>query len=49
MSDRIIQLVSGKKVSTWTIEKKLGEGVFGAVYKCSDDKNDYFALKVYHS
>lgn len=42
----LIQLDVGKKVKKWRIDKKLGEGAFGAVYKCSNPKGDLFALKV---
>ncbi|CAO4372374.1 unnamed protein product [Caenorhabditis nigoni] len=42
----LIQLSVGQKVKKWQIDKKLGEGAFGAVYKCSNPKGDLFALKV---
>ncbi|CAD6199545.1 unnamed protein product [Caenorhabditis auriculariae] len=42
----LIQLDCGKKVKQWRIDKKLGEGAFGAVYKCSNEKGDFYALKV---
>uniref|UniRef100_A0A7E5A0E7 non-specific serine/threonine protein kinase n=2 Tax=Panagrellus redivivus TaxID=6233 RepID=A0A7E5A0E7_PANRE len=41
----LIQIEPGRLVNGWKIEKKLGEGAFGAVYKCS--KNDkFYAFKV---
>ncbi|CAB3396815.1 unnamed protein product [Caenorhabditis bovis] len=42
----LIQLEVGKMVKKWRIDKKLGEGAFGAVYKCSNEKGDLYALKV---
>ncbi|CAI5451857.1 unnamed protein product [Caenorhabditis angaria] len=42
----LIQLDVGKKVKQWKIDKKLGEGAFGAVYKCSNAKGELYALKV---
>uniref|UniRef100_A0AC35FQ63 Protein kinase domain-containing protein n=1 Tax=Panagrolaimus sp. PS1159 TaxID=55785 RepID=A0AC35FQ63_9BILA len=45
MADQLVQLDQGKKVKRWTIEKKLGEGAFGAVYKVSD-KTGTYTLKV---
>lgn len=42
----LIQLDAGRRVRGWTIKKKLGEGAFGAVYKCHNDKNELYALKV---
>ncbi|VDK29869.1 unnamed protein product [Anisakis simplex] len=41
----MVKLEPGSKVKEWLIEKKLGEGAFGAVYVCSRDKKT-FALKV---
>lgn len=45
MAQELVQLQSGTRVERWLIEKKLGEGGFGAVYKCSDQTGQY-ALKV---
>jgi tau tubulin kinase len=45
MAHQLVQLDQRKKVERWTIEKKLGEGAFGAVYKVSD-KTGTYALKV---
>ena len=44
----LVQLALDQKVGDWRIIKKLGEGAFGAVYKCEDSKHpgDYYALKV---
>ncbi|KAI6229823.1 Protein kinase domain-containing protein [Aphelenchoides fujianensis] len=43
----LIQLAEGKVIDKkWRVEKKLGEGAFGAVYKCTDEKKNVFALKV---
>lgn len=39
----VLQL--GSNLGCWKVEKKLGEGAFGVVYKCSRDGN-YYALKV---
>lgn len=44
MAQELVQLTPGMKVERWTIEKKLGEGGFGAVYLCSDPTGKY-ALK----
>lgn len=45
MAQELVQLQPGQRVERWTIEKKLGEGGFGAVYRCSDLSGQY-ALKV---
>ncbi|CAJ0586316.1 unnamed protein product, partial [Mesorhabditis spiculigera] len=42
----LVLLEPGRKVNEWVIEKKLGEGAFGAVYRCNNGKGDLFALKV---
>ncbi|KIH44828.1 hypothetical protein ANCDUO_25140, partial [Ancylostoma duodenale] len=42
----IVELMPGYMVKNWKIEEKVGEGGFGAVYKCVNDKNELYALKV---
>lgn len=38
---------AGEKVNDWLIQKKLGEGAFGAVYLCKKEKeSEQYALKV---
>lgn len=44
-SHEMIKLEIGSIMEGWKIEKKLGEGAFGVVYKCSKD-GIFFALKV---
>lgn len=41
----MIHLNPGQKVKQWVILKKLGQGGFGAVYKCCNKKGQY-ALKL---
>ncbi|EYC07450.1 hypothetical protein Y032_0070g442 [Ancylostoma ceylanicum] len=42
----IVELTPGCMVKNWKIEEKVGEGGFGAVYKCVNEKNELYALKV---
>jgi serine/threonine protein kinase len=42
----IVQLLPGDKIGEWTIENKLGQGSFGAVYLVKNKKNEQYALKV---
>ena len=41
----IIQLEIGEFFAGWKIDKKLGQGAFGVVFKCSKEGKHY-ALKV---
>jgi tau tubulin kinase len=45
MAQQIVQLQAGSQVDRWKIDKKLGQGAFGAVYRCADSTGQY-ALKV---
>lgn len=44
MAAELVQINPGTQVERWMVTKKLGEGGFGAVYKCSDATGEY-ALK----
>ncbi|CAD6199731.1 unnamed protein product [Caenorhabditis auriculariae] len=45
MAAELVQLQPGQQVERWTIDKKLGEGGFGAVYRVRDATGQY-AMKV---
>ena len=45
MAAELVQLQPGTQIERWIIDKKLGEGGFGAVYKVSDSTGQY-AMKV---
>lgn len=38
MAQELVQLTPGTQVERWTIVKKLGEGGFGAVYRCCESQ-----------
>ncbi|KAK0420819.1 hypothetical protein QR680_014908 [Steinernema hermaphroditum] len=42
----LIQLDVGRTVNGWKVQKKLGEGAFGAVYRVTNQANEDYALKV---
>ncbi|KAH7729073.1 CK1/WORM6 protein kinase [Aphelenchoides avenae] len=44
MAAELVQLNPGTRIDRWTVDKKLGEGGFGAVYKVTDGQGMY-ALK----
>ena len=45
MANELVQIQPGTQVERWMVDKKLGEGGFGAVYLVSDATGKY-ALKV---
>ncbi|MFH4976194.1 hypothetical protein AB6A40_002903 [Gnathostoma spinigerum] len=42
----LIRLERGKEIARWKVDRRLGAGAFGAVYRVIGPKGDLFALKV---